>query len=347
MLVMRPIRHEHLDQLLELAGAATFGLTTLPQDRKLLAGRISDSIRAFEEIRGSPRGESYLLVMEDTEGGRIVGTSGIVSKAGGFEPFYAYRIETSIHHSDMLDVHKQIPTLHLVEEHNGPCEIGSLFLDPSYRKSGAGRALSLSRFLFMAEHPDHFDPVVIAEMRGVIDKAGRSPFWDAIGSHFFAIDFPSADYLSIVNKRFIADLMPKHPIYLPLLPFSAQQVVGKVHQNTVPARKLLESEGFSFSEMVDIFEAGPILSCPREEIRSVRESVRAEVVEVTDRTIDSENFLISNVDLDFRACSGRVDVREPQRVCLHGQTADALGIKVGQTVRFVTLRPARHEKDDH
>ena len=118
----------------------------------------------------------------------------------------------------MLNVRKDVRTLTLVEEHNGPCEIGSLFLHPDYRRDGNGRLLSLSRFLFMAEHRQRFEPQVIAEMRGVIDDQGRSPFWDAVGKHFFEIDFPKADYLSMVNKKFIADLMPRHPLYVPLLP---------------------------------------------------------------------------------------------------------------------------------
>ena len=64
----------------------------------------------------------------------------------------------------MLDVRKEIQTLALVEEHNGPCEIGSLFLHPDYRRNGTGRMLSASRFLFMAEHKHRFETQVIAEM---------------------------------------------------------------------------------------------------------------------------------------------------------------------------------------
>jgi arginine N-succinyltransferase len=61
-----------------------------------------------------------------------------------------------------------------VREHNGPAEIGSLFLSPEYRGRDAGRLLQLSRFLFVAEHPDAFEPQVVSELRGVIDAAGRS-----------------------------------------------------------------------------------------------------------------------------------------------------------------------------
>src|SRR5207302_321780 len=246
MLVIRPIALPDLDQLEALTALTGYGLTTLPRDKQLLRRRIRESIRGFEKLTDDdrPRGETYLFVMEDLSTGKVVGTSAIVAKVGGFDPFYAYRIETTVHESKMLKVRKEVQVLHLVREHDGPCEIGSLFLAPQYRRGGAGRLLSLCRFLFMAQFPEYFDPEVIAEMRGVVDEKGGSPLWDHLGRHFFDIDYPTADYLSMVNKRFIADLMPKHPIYIPLLPKDAQAVIGKVHEQTEPALRMLEAEGF-------------------------------------------------------------------------------------------------------
>ena len=156
--------------------------------------------------------------MQEVDGGKVIGASGIVSKVGGFEPFYAYRLETHVIDSKLLGVHKGIKSLHLVREHDGPAEVGSLFLSPDYRKKDFGRFLQLVRFLFVAEHPEAFEPTIVSELRGVIDDDGHSPFWDAVGKHFFEIDFPRADYLSVVNKKFIADLMPTYPIYVSLLP---------------------------------------------------------------------------------------------------------------------------------
>src|SRR5216110_1587264 len=186
MLVFRPITLDDLPQLTELAAVAGFGLTTLPKDPQLLENRILESRRSFERLAISaksaanqsaerPGGEVYLFVLEDLHTGKIVGTSAIVSKVGGFEPFYAYKIETYVAESETLNVRKEIKFLKLVTDHNGPCEIGSLFLSPEYRKEGNGRFLSLARFLFMAERPKRFDPTVIAEMRGQVDKQGRSP----------------------------------------------------------------------------------------------------------------------------------------------------------------------------
>jgi len=341
MLVIRPIAMSDLDALMSLTALTGYGLTTLPRDASLLRKRIRASIRGFEKLIDDdrPRGETYLFVLEDLATGKLAGTSGIVSKVGGFEPFYAYRIETSVHESKMLNVRKEIKVLHLVEAHDGPCEVGSLFLSPEYRKGGTGRLLSLCRFLFMAQFPEYFDPVVIAEMRGVVDEQGHSPLWDALGRHFFDIDYPTADYLSMVNKRFIADLMPKHPIYIPLLPPEAQAVIGKVHPQTEPAMKMLEGEGFHSAGQVDIFEGGPVVRANLADIRSVRQSVFAPISEIVETPLDAESYLISNARQDFRACVGPLQLLEGGTVRINIQHAMALKLRIGDSVRFVTPRP--------
>ncbi len=343
MVIIRPVRREDSERVVELAGMAGFGLTSLPNDPDLLRRRIEQSTRNFEIGVEQPGGELYLFVMEDLDAGKVVGTSGIVSKVGGFEPFYAYRLQTSVHESEMLGIRKEIPTLYLVIEHSGPCEIGGLWLMPEYRRRGNGRLLSLFRFLFMADHPERFEPVIIAEMRGVVGDDGHSPFWEALGRHFFDMEFPKADYLSAKNKRFIADLMPTCPIYVPLLPEAAQRVIGKVHQKSEPALKMLLSEGFDFTGMVDIFEAGPIISCRIEGIRIVRESHRVSVDEVTSETLVSSPHIITNCRDEFRACVAEVVPSAEGGLRINVDVARALGVKAGDRVRVGPLRPSTPE----
>lgn len=341
MLVIRPVSMQDLDALVELAGGAGVGLTTLPRDRDLMARRIHKSRRSLEHVPDRPGGETYLFVAQDADTGRVVGASGIVSKVGGFEPFYAYQIRTVIHASRQLGVRKEVPVLHLVQDHDGPAEIGSLFLHPDYRGKDNGRLLQLMRFLFLAGHPQAFEPLVVSELRGVIEADGRSPFWEAVGRHFFDIDFPRADYLSVVNKRFIAELMPTLPIYLPLLPREAQAVVGKAHQDSRPALKNLEAEGFRFCGQVDIFDAGPCVCCRRDEIRTVRESQTAEVAEVTAAEPGPPLYMIAAETYEFRACVGAVQPAGEGAVRISQACARALRAGTGDRVRFAPLRPAR------
>ncbi len=344
MNVIRPVREADLDQMMKLAERASFGLTSLPKDRELLGKRIAESELGFQRGAEKPGGELYLFVMEDLDQGRIIGTSAIVSKVGGFEPFYAYEIRVTVHESETLGVHKEIETLHLVREHSGPSEIGGLFLAPDYREHGNGRLLSLFRFLFMAANRERFESKIIAEMRGVVDEGGRSPFWEAIGHHFFDIDFPKADYLSLKDKRFIADLMPTCPIYIPLLPKAAQDVIGEVHEKTLPAVKMLRDEGLRHAGMVDIFEAGPVLSCRLDEVRIVKECERRVVREIGPEESESRKFIITNRAREFRACMGRPAPVDFEGVRVSAETAGTLNVRVGDEVMFGPLHPRSPEE---
>jgi arginine N-succinyltransferase len=334
MLVIRPVTSSDLEQFFGLAELTGVGLTNLPKDRELLSKRIRQSEAAFAHIPDHPHGESYLFVMEDPEAGKIVGASGIMSKVGGYQPFYEYKIETQLFESKIINVRKEVPILMLVTEHDGPAEVGSLFLHPDYRKDRNGRFLQSVRFLFMAERPQAFEPTVVSEIRGVLDEQGHSPFWDALGRNFFGIDFAEADRLSVVNKKFIADLMPRHPIYVPLLPKSAQAVIGQPHPESARAIKNLETEGFKFANMVDIFDAGPVYSCMRDEIRTVAKSRRAGVVEISDSIEGAGSYMVCTTNGVFRAVKGLAKETAGGMI-LSSAVAQALNVSRGDVLRYI------------
>ncbi len=339
MLIIRPVVESDLYSMLELADMASFGLTSLPKDRELILERIEASCRSFRFQARKPQGELYIFVMEETDSARIVGTSLINSKVGGFDPFYAFRIETCVSESKRLDIRKEISFLRLVSEHSGPTEIGGLFLSPNYRKHGAGRLMSLFRFLYMAERRSQFESLVIAELRGVVDETGSSPFWEAVGRHFFDMNYPRADYLSLSDKRFIAELMPRSPIYIRLLPKDVQEIIGKVHQNTRPALKMLQDEGFRFNQMVDIFDAGPMVVCPLDNVRIVGQSARSVIREIGPSPFPAQDSIITNIGRDFRACIGAVSLKPDGGVILGLEAAKSLNVNAGDVIRFGPIRP--------
>lgn len=335
--LIRPAAESDLSGLKRLASSIR-GLTTLPDDEGQLLDKIHDSLKAFTPHVRKPGGETYLFVLEDLEKHEVIGTSGIVSKVGGFDPFYTYKIKTEIHDYPALGVHKEAKVLHLHVNHNGPTEICSLFIDPRYRRHGLGRLLSLSRFLFMAEFAKRFDKTVISELRGVVSPVGKAPFWECVGRHFFGTDFYHADSLTGTgNKDVIANLVPKHPIYVDLLPREAQAVIGEVHEDTRPARALLVKEGFAFHEEVDIFDAGPTVSAQIKDIRTIKLSKKAKVAIVEAIPFDEREFLIGNESLEFRCVSVRArevgDILE-----IDASAAMALSVKSGDHVRFVTIK---------
>ncbi len=339
MFIIRPIEQKDLDGLMSLLENSGHGLTTLPKDAEVLRKRIRNSERSFVQREDGPGGEDYLFVMEELFTGRIVGVCAIISKIGGFEPYYFYRLEKTHHESKTIHVKNEITSLHFHFIHNGPAEICSLYLHPDFRNSQNGRFLSLSRFLFIAENRKFFEDQVIAEMRGMVNDSGHSPFWDAVGANFFKIDFPTADYLSVKNKRFIEDLMPKYPIIANLLPEDAQYVIGRVHPNTEPAKRILEQEGFRFSGLVGIFEPGPVLIAEVDNIRAIKDSTIGDIEEISEKSFKSEIFIISRTSPPFKCALGGVSKLKSGGYKISGVTAAALKLRLGDKFRFVSFRP--------
>ncbi len=340
MFIIRPICENDLAGLMSLLETSGHGLTSLPKDEKIILNKIIYSQRSFEHRGDRPNGESYLFVMEELFTGKIVGVSGIISKIGGFEPYYFYRLKEEDRHSEMLNVTKNVKSLHFEKIHSGPAEICSLFLSPEFRNSQNGRFLSLSRFLFMAEDRKYFEDKVIAEMRGRVNDDGHSPFWEAVGRKFMDIDFVQADYLTMKSKRFIEELLPEQPILVDILPKEAQEVVAEVHPHTEPAKRILQQEGFEFSGLVGIFEPGPVLKANLDEVRAVKESVILEIGEITNDPIDSDVFVISTSgdEKSFISCLGNLEILDTGKAKISAVTATALKLRFGEKLRYVTLK---------
>lgn len=336
MIIIRPIRHNDYDALHKIAVESGHGFTSLPVNEELLSQRIAHSEASFHREVSSPGNEGYLFVMEDTETGEVVGTSGIEAAVGLEDAFYHYHVGKVVHSSRELNVYNTVDTLSLCNDYTGATEICTLFLSESHRKNNNGRFLSRMRFLFIAEHLERFSDTVIAEMRGVSDDEGRSPFWNWLEEHFFSMDFPTADYLTGIGKKeFIAELMPKYPIYVSLLSKDAQQVIDKVHDKTVPALRLLEAEGFSRRGYVDIFDAGPTVEAKTRDIRSVHESQRCQVI--VGEVDSSDNYILCNNKIaDFRAIQAPILMRETaQQAVISQQVAECLHVKDGDWIRVI------------
>ncbi len=331
MLVVRAITAGDLDALIDMAGQVGSGMTTLKPDRKMLGDRVKVAVESFAQTI-PPEQRDYMFVMEDTSNGRLAGICAIKGAVGLDEPFYNYRIGTLVHSSRELEVFSRMDTLYLSNDLTGSTELCSLFLHPDYRSGNNGKWLSKSRFLFIAQFPHLFTEKLIAEMRGYQAEDGSSPFYEGLGRHFFKMDFNHVDDLTAMGKKsFIAELMPRQPMYVTYLPEDAQAVIGKVHRSTAPARKLLEAEGMHFEGYVDIFDAGPVLQARVSELRAMRDSTVV-VADPAAVSADTEPMLVSNTVLkDFRMIvthanpvSGKIALTPSELELLHCQSGDAI-----------------------
>lgn len=336
MLVIRPITEADYPALMRCAEESGHGFTSLPVNEELIRGKIHHSVESFNKEVATPGTEGYLMVAEDTETGEVVGTTGIEAAVGLDVPFYSYHISKVVHASRKLGVHNVVELLTFGNNYTGCSEVCTLFLRPEWREGSNGRLLSKCRFLMMGEHPQRFSKTVIAEMRGVSDEEGHSPFWEWLKEHFFSIDFTHADYLvGVGQKGFIADLMPKLPIYVNLLSDEAQEVIGQVHEKTRPALRLLEKEGFTNRGYAAIFDAGPTVECDVVNIKSIYRAFHC-TVEIGEHT-SSDEYLISNSEFrNFRAVAGMVAVdAERNRARISPEMADALQVAEGDRIRLI------------
>jgi arginine N-succinyltransferase len=160
------------------------------------------------------------------------------------------------------------------------------------------------------------------------------------------MEYSRADYLTGTGqKSFIAELMPRHPVYVTLLPQAARDAIGAVHADTAPARAMLEQEGFRYEGYVDIFDAGPTLECTRENIDAVRRSsvmtcTLGEEDPVPDSLTDDILWLVCNRKLaGFRALVTAAPPRV-DRFPLLPYAAEVLGVAEGDSVRVVPLTPS-------
>ncbi len=268
---VRMAREDDVAALLHLASQTGGGFTNLPQDAWALAARVERS-RASLGADAPPDG-LYMLVLVHRSTGRVGGTAAIFGAVGTSWPFYSYKITTIALHSRELGRTFRTRVLHLVNDFDGASEVGGLFLAPDLRTGGLGRLLARARYLFIARHRARFAGRCLAELRGVIHPDGSSPFWDGLAGRFFGMDFAAADrFNSVHGNQFIADLMPKYPVYEALLPDAATAVIGVEHPEGRGARRMLEAEGFRYNAYVDIFDGGPTLDVETDRIRTVAEA---------------------------------------------------------------------------
>lgn len=336
-LLFRPAQARDLQAIYRLAQQRGVGMTSLPNDIALLEQRLTWSTESFKKGLHHPEHEYYLFVLEDTLSQHVIGTSAIESFTGFNEPFYSYRLSKHTQTCDLIKTRAEYQVLSLVNDNQGCSELCTLFLDPMHRHKQHGTLLSRARFLFMAQFPERFMPTLIAEMRGVSDEEGYSPFWEDVGGHFFHMPFSQADELTLVtNKQIISDLVPKNPIYVNLLSHAAQAVIGKPHTLTEAALNMLLHEGFHRTDYVDIFDAGPTIKATRDNVRTIANS-HVMTIKAINNQVSREFMMIANLDLDFRATTSQALLNMEEQTCtISRNTAHILQVKCGDKVRVIT-----------
>lgn len=267
---LRPAGVADLPALERIAASSVHGIGSLPKNPQRLLRRLEWAEQSFQSEDVASGEESYLFLLEWQ--GRVIGCSGIVASAGFRERFYSYRNEFMVHASKGLHVNKRMHTLHLCHDLTGSTLLTSFFIEPEFEDTVAPELLSRARLLFIRRFADRFPgPRVAAEMPGISDGDGHSPFWSAVGERFFKMSYPEAERVSEGRSRsLIADLMPRTPVYVGLLPTAAQMSIGQLHPVGQLPFEILFREGFEADTYVDVFDAGPTVVAHLDQIATVR-----------------------------------------------------------------------------
>ena len=332
---MRTARADDLQTLYELAKQTGGGFTNLPADRKALEEKLVRTELALAREGGEVEDELILMVLENCTTGQVRGTCQIFSKVGQSWPFYSYRLGVLTQHSRELSRTFRAEMLSLVTDLEGSTEVGGLFLHPRERAEGLGLLLARSRYLYIRNHRERFGERVIAELRGVIDEAGGSPFWDGLAGRFFGMTFQEADEFNAIHgNQFIADLMPKTPIYIAMLNESARAVIGLPHPNGRAAMRMLETEGFTNPGYVDIFDGGPTMVGQINSLQTIAHAQDVTLGSVHDG--GGEKHLIAcGQRAEFRCTYGLVKRARNEGVSLDRESAERLAIEPGQSFTMV------------
>ncbi|WP_085586682.1 MULTISPECIES: arginine N-succinyltransferase [unclassified Pseudomonas] len=338
MLVLRPVEPTDLPHLQQLARDSLVGVTSLPDDSDRLRERIASSCASFDSETQAQGSENYFFVLEDQEQGRLVGCSEIVATAGCDGPFYSLRNRHFTSASRELNIEHGVPALSLCQDLNSHTLLRGFHIDAALVRSPHSELLSRARLLFIAIHGRRFADAVITEIVGYSDDQQRSPFWDALGKHFFDLPYAEAERLcGLQNRTFLAELMPQYPIYVPMLPQAAQDCIGRVHPDGQEAFDILEREGFETNSYIDLFDAGPTLYARTANIRSIGQS-RAVTVRRQAQIDARGHCLVCNDALKgFRAVVAELDDRPGQPLALTPQLCAALGVTDGDSVRVTAL----------
>ena len=338
MLVLRPVEQTDLPQLQQLARDSLVGVTSLPDDSERLRAKIAGSCASFASAAEANGPENYFFVLEDLDSQRLLGCSEILATAGFDEPFYSLRNRHFTSASRELNIEHGVPALSLCHDLNDHTLLRGFHIDANLVRTPFSELLSRARLLFIAAHAPRFAEAVITEIVGYSDEAGNSPFWDALGKHFFDLPYAEAERLcGLQSRTFLAELMPQYPIYVPMLPQAAQDCIGRIHPDGQEAFDILEREGFETNSYIDLFDAGPTLYARTSNIRSIARSQSATVQQRPQ--IDARGrYLLSNDALHgFRAMIAELDYQPDQPLSLTPAMCAALNVTDGSPIRLIAL----------
>jgi arginine N-succinyltransferase len=245
MFFVRPITHADLPAVLGLSERTGTGLTTLPANQDRLRERIERALASFAGT--ADRADAcYVFVLADGSDGRVAASARSRRRWALKEPWYNYHVGTLVPRvARPRRVHGGAHAVPRERPHR-PHRALLAVPGPGYRRGKNGALLAKSRPLFIANSRSASRRRSSPSSRASSGRTASARSGKGSAGHFFAMEYSTADYLTgIGQKAFIAELMPKHPVYVNLLPVAAREAIGAVHVDTAPAARDARAGGLS------------------------------------------------------------------------------------------------------
>ncbi len=310
--------------------ALKYPLLNLPSDPVLLKKKIRLSRASFAG-RGKKENRNFLFVLKTLKTGKLIGSSQVFAKSGTKKnPSYSLKIFKS----------GKEKFLRLRKIKSGPSYLGGLILDEAYRGHKAGKQISLIRFLFCALYPRFFEKSLIAEVAPVLDKKGKSPFFEHFVKRYFSYSLTEIDYLTLTDKQKLFLSYPVKKILFSSLPSEVRLCLGKPGPLSKKALGLLKGQGFTFTKEVDPFDGGPYLSAKTKNILLIKKS-RPAVLAFSEKSFKKKwlfAFIKKNGDFSGGLLEGAL---EKERLFVSQKFFKAFGLKPGMRVLVSPFPPSR------
>lgn len=211
-----------------------------------------------------PGDDEAWLVLERRQG--PVGCLRLRRAIGLSQPRPWYHVGCTVHAAPDLGLFKRQPTLLLGHDYTGAAELADITAAPGLDMAAAAQVqaqLVQAALARLAEAGGQDAPFVIAELPGLRDADGRSPFWQGLGARFFAGDpDEAAARHGPAWPGHVAALLPRQPVYTCLLPEPTRAALAQAHPGSLALMQVLWDAGLRYDHHVRVDDGGPVLAAP-------------------------------------------------------------------------------------
>jgi arginine N-succinyltransferase len=238
-------------------------------------------LAALRGLRSAPTlpttEHELLLVAADPGTARLLASVRLRPAIGLTLPRCWYHVGCTVHAAAELQLFHRQRTLLLGNDHTGASELADLAWAehglPLAEQAAALRGVVQTVLLAMARSRTRYAPQLIAELPGLRDGAGQSPFWAGLGRHFYTGDPQDAEARhGAAWRSHVAALLPRHPVMASFLPAAAQAAIAQVAPEARLLRELLEETGLRYGHHVTVDDGGPVLEADLDALPAVTRS---------------------------------------------------------------------------